>query len=218
MSSPDALGLGNDCYLLNDLIASGTVVRYGGPKDIQGARRVGLQLETGSVRDLLVAATDAVVASTHTWTFKNGGFSASDVGATVTVSGAAQANNNAAVTISSVTDANTIVTNGTQTNETFVPGGALRVLVARVSTLTGTWAIEVSNNYSPGGAAVNGQAPNGGSWTNVTSAFLPTITQPAGAVTNQYVQADLGARAFRVRFIPASGAGDIQAIHSGGSY
>jgi len=218
MSSPDALGLGKESVLINNETLSTTVVQYGGPKNIQGARRVGLQLITGSVRDILVRATDAVVASSHTWTFANGNFTSADVGATVTASGAAQSNNNASVVISSVTNRTTIVTNGTQTNETFVPGAPLRVKVARTSTLAGTWAIEVSNNYSPDGAAVNGQTPDGGIWTDITSAFLPTVTAPAGSPTSQYVQADLGAREFRVRFTPSSGTGDILAIHSGGSY
>ncbi len=217
MSSPDALGLGRDCYLIADDVVSDTVVRYGGPKEIQGARRVSLQLLAGSVRDILVTATDSVVASSHTWTFKNGMFTAADVGASLTVTGAAQANNNASVTIASQTG-NAIVTGGTQTNETFVPGAPLRVSVARVSTLTGTWLIEGSNDYSPGGAAVNGQAPEGGHWTDITARFSPTITNPAGSALRQLVSADLGVRAFRVLFTPASGTGDVYVIHSGGSY
>ena len=222
MSSPDALGLGKESVLISNETLSTTVVQYGGPKNIQGARRVGLQLVTGSVRDLLVRATDAVVASTHTWTFANGNFTSADVGATMTVSGAAQSNNNAAVTIASVTNRTTVVTGGTQTNETFVPGAPLRVKVARTSTLAGAWVIEISDNYSPDGAAVNGQSPDGGIWSDVTALFhVPAgtaIVDPAGSPTNQAVQADLAAREFRVRFVPASGTGDVLAIHSGGSY
>lgn len=70
-------------------------------------------------RQIAVTATDNVVAGTHTWVFANGAFSAGDVGGALTMSGATNPNNNATVSIVSVTNPTTIVTGGTQTNETF---------------------------------------------------------------------------------------------------
>lgn len=70
-----------------------------------------------SYRTIDVSNTDNVVASTHTWNFANGDFSFADVGTPITITGSAS--NNGTYTIVSVTSAQTIVTDGTQVNETF---------------------------------------------------------------------------------------------------
>lgn len=62
-------------------------------------------------------------------------------------------------------------------------------------TLTGTWAIEVSNN-------------NGTDWSAITAAFSPAFTNPAGSATSQYGQCvPIVAGALRVTFTPSAGAG-----------
>lgn len=83
-------------------------------------------------------------------------------------------------------------------------------------TVTGTWLIEVSNNYVP---ASNGSGSYGqmagdttAVWSDITAGFSPAISNPAGSATNQYVQALLAARAMRITFEPASGAGNIQVL------
>lgn len=80
------------------------------------------------------------------------------------------------------------------------------------ANLTGTWKIEVSNNYAatmlpnPGQTAQVGQAK----WTDITSQFSPTITNPAGSPLNQYVQAyPLVAGWIRITFTAASGSGKL---------
>jgi hypothetical protein len=83
-------------------------------------------------------------------------------------------------------------------------------------TLTGTWTVEVSNNATPPNSALSsisniyGQELGAGDWTDITTSFTPSITNPAGSATNQYVQADtLTARALRITFTRASGTGNV---------
>lgn len=70
-------------------------------------------------------------------------------------------------------------------------------------TLTGSWKVEVSNDYTPASTGTNyGQvAGNAGKWSDITSAFSPAIA----AVTDnssQFAQMDIRARAIRVTFTP----------------
>lgn len=119
-------------------------------------------------RTIVVTATDNVTASTHTWVFANGAFTADDVGGTLTVAGATNANNNASVTIASVTNATTIVTGGTQTNETFTTPTNLMVTSAGATITAGAWTIEGSNSYSQS----EPNAPDAaGTWFDITSSF-----------------------------------------------
>lgn len=145
---------------------------------------VSFQLITENVtEDITIDATDHVVSGTHTWTFANGGFSAEDVGGTITVTGATNAANNNTFTIASVTNATTIVTGGSQTTETFNNGTVAVVLTKPVGA--GTWKVEVSNDYSP----ETGLSPsNAGHWTDVTSEFSPSI-DAVTAPSNQFAQA-----------------------------
>ena len=88
------------------------------------------------------------------------------------------------------------------------------------STVTGTWKIEASNNYS------STKVPNLNQnatrfppiWTDVTAGFKTlggsAITNPSGSAMSQYVQAyPLVAGAVRVTFTPASGAGTITVLY-----
>lgn len=87
-------------------------------------------------------------------------------------------------------------------------------------TLTGTWAVQVSNNFVPvtNGSGSYGQMASDGTsgpaaiWTDITSAFSPAITNPAGAPTDQYVQADLTCRSVRVVWTRSAGAGTTQVL------
>lgn len=89
-------------------------------------------------------------------------------------------------------------------------------------TLDGAWKIEVSNDYSGAGGSAMGQAPNTGTWTDITSAFSPAIAAVAhgtAATQNQYIQCNpLGARAIRATFTGSAGTGAVQAIIAGGEY
>jgi hypothetical protein len=170
-----------------------------GMHDLDG---ISFQLKTAAgVRTIVVTAADNVVAGTHTWTFANGAFTADDVGGTLTVSGASQANNNATVTISSVTNATTIVTTGTQTNETFTTPTNLTVTVTGAA-MNGTWTIEASNDYASGEL---GQSDAAGAWTDITASFV-TISAVVGVQTKFTMSTIpiLSARYVRAKLTPTA--------------
>lgn len=166
---------------------------------------VGFQLKTlNSSRAITVTVADSVVASSHTWHFANGNFTANDVGAALTVSGAAQANNNATVTIASVTNATTIVTGGTQTNETFSNGTTL-ASVADIA-LAGAWTFQADNQFEV--ATDYNSIPNAGSWPDCTGLF--TTVAAITTTSDKYAQcANFAARAVRATFTPTSGTGAV---------
>lgn len=219
-------GNGNDGLLIADIASGSTTPVYLGPVDLRNQDIVGVQLETerqGRFIDVLFG-TDAVVASTHTWTFANGMFVPGDVTGSLRVANAANANNNATVTISSRTDQHTIVTTGTQTNETFAqqpnppnnPSIQLSVFVidAGVNQLTGTWTIEGSNNYIPpmgAGATSYGEPQFAGRWQDVTALF-GTIAAVAASPNQQYFERATALRSIRFKFVPSAGGGRIRAI------
>lgn len=147
-----------------------------GMQDLDG---ISFELKTAAgVRTIVVTAADNVTAASHTWVFANGGFTADDVGGTMTVTGATQANNNATVTISSVTNATTIVTTGTQTNETFTTPTNLTVTVTGFP-MNGTWTLEASNSFASGEP---GQSDAAGTWSDCTAQFI-AVTGVVGAQT-----------------------------------
>jgi len=80
-------------------------------------------------RPIVIVATDNVTAASHTWVFTNGAFTPADVGKVLIVNGATNAANNGSFIITAVTNSTTIVTSGTQTNETFATPGNLLVSV-----------------------------------------------------------------------------------------
>jgi hypothetical protein len=86
------------------------------------------------------------------------------------------------------------------------------------NNVTGTWKIEVSNNYVspkvPSLGQVQGRFP--AKWTDITSQFSPAIANPSGAPLSQYVQAyPLVARWLRVTFTRSGSSGLITATYSG---
>lgn len=156
-----------------------------------------------STRTVVVTNTDNVVASTHTWVFANGAFVAGDVGGTITVAGATNSNNNATVTIASVTNSTTIVTGGTQTNETF-NNGTTTLVVTKPLVQVGASGITaaVSNDYSEDTG--NNALPNAGHFGDASSLFTPAF----GAITTsgtKYAQAQIVGRAIQFTVTPTSG-------------
>jgi hypothetical protein len=159
-------------------------------------------------RTIVVTATDNVTAASHTWVFANGAFTADDVGGTLTVSGATNANNNATVTIASVTNATTIVTGGTQTNETFTTPTNLTVTSTGLTITGGTWTIEASNSYSQGEL----NAPDAaGTWSDITASFtaITAVTTNQTKFTMSSI-ARLSARSVRAK-LTLSAAGRTRA-------
>lgn len=82
------------------------------------------------------------------------------------------------------------------------------------ATVSGSWKIEVSNDYVIGGSGGYGQAQNAGTWSDITTAFFPAIAAVVSGVSgeNQYVQAEICTRAIRYTFTPTSGTGTAKAI------
>lgn len=163
-------------------------------------------------RTITVDPADHVVASSHTWTFANGAFTAADVGATLTVAGATNSNNNATVTIASVTNATTIVTGGTQTNETFSNGTTTAVLNGGVVMSYTYSAIAVSNNYVSAKLPGLNQLPYAGDWADVTakfantgSPFFPALAAVTTLSTNWYQMNPFTGRVVRWTITPSAG-------------
>ncbi len=176
--------------------------------DMREFDSVGAQLIAEfAITTVEAANTDAVVASSKTWTISGLTFTGL-TGATIRVSGAANAGNNGDFVISSVSSAHVAVTSTASglVTETFT--NAVEVSLVRTdSPPAGTWKIEVSNNFVPNtNGSVYGQPPTAGTWTDITSAFSPTISSVTTA-GSQYVQADLTARDIRWTFTPTSGRG-----------
>ncbi len=176
--------------------------------DMREFDSVGAQLIAEfAITSVEAANTDAVVAASKTWTISGLTFTGL-TGATIRVSGATNAGNNGDFVISSVTSAHVAVTTTASglVNETFT--NAVEVSLVRTdSPPAGTWKIEVSNDFVPNASSnVYGQKSQAGTWTDITSAFSPTISAVATA-GSQYVQADLTARDIRWTFTPTSGRG-----------
>ncbi len=164
----------------------------------------GFQMITEAVpaRTVIVTGTDHVVASTHTWTFANAAFTSADVGGTITVAGATNAANNNTFTISTVTNATTIVTTGSQTNETF--SGVVTLSVTSAAG-AGAWKLYASNNHYGASTGNNTRAVTG-SFVDVTSLFNATPTAVTTA-SDQYRQVNqFAGRNLKIEFTPTSGA------------
>lgn len=214
MKSVTVGDLGRQCRLIDAVLVDASSPDVEATFTNEHPDGIGLQLVSGGSRFIDVLALDSVVASSHTWTFKGGHFTANDVGGTLTVAGAAQANNNAIVTIASVTSANIIVTGGTQTNETFVPSANLTAEVIQASP-AGEWEFSISNTFCKG---TGSEHPCDGSpWTPISDQFSPAIEDVSEQYVpdtansaNQYVQAyPLVARAGKIKFHRTGGAGPV---------
>lgn len=185
---------------------------YFTPIQIRAQDSISVQLIADLVgRYIQVEDTDHVVASTKTWTFAEGGFIAGDVGDTFTVTGSAS--NDGTYTIASRTNARVVVTTEAPGgDETFDPEVEVFLENTDFDPLTGTWAVQVSNNYVPAasggvyGQPQNGTVQNRVVWTDITTQFSPSISSVTAPQT-QYVQADLSARAIRFAFAPSGTSG-----------
>jgi hypothetical protein len=85
------------------------------------------------------------------------------------------------------------------------------------SNITGSWKIEVSNNYTTNSvpSLYSNDQVGKDKWTDITSAFTPAITNPAGSPLSQYIQAyPLVALAFRVTFTQSASSGLITVLYS----
>lgn len=200
-------GQGNEGHMLDQVEINGTTTHIEALTFPEETDNVSFQLVTEALsRSITVALTDSVVAVSHTWTFANGAFTASDVGAALTVSGATNANNNATVTIASVTNATTVVTNGTQTNETFSNGTTLASVVD--VALAGTWKVKASNSENRIGD-YNGQ-PRTGTFVDISTLF--STIAAVSAASDQYTQmANCAAKCLEVSFTRSSGFGKVSA-------
>jgi len=99
-------------------------------------------------------------------------------------------------------------------------GACLQLINDTGSTVTGTWKIEASNNWSsltvPNLNQNATRFPT--KWTDITAGFKTlggsAITNPSGSALSQMVQCyPLVAGAIRVTFTPASGAGTITVLY-----
>ncbi len=153
-------------------------------------------------RSLTITNTDHVVASTKTWTFATGGFTSLDVGATFAVAGATHSGLNTSFVVASVTNATTIVSVASPSNDETFNAAAVTVSVTD-APLTGAWTVLISNDYS----VQYIQPANAGHWADITSQLTPAIAAVTVA-SDQFVQlAPIAARTAKVVFTPATKRG-----------
>lgn len=209
MFTKHVIGDGNEG--LYALPFSDTAPRTAGPFLIGDMDAVGLQLIVDyQVDQVTVADTDNVVASTKTFTFSNYDFTGL-VGATITITGATNAGNNASFVISSVTSAHVVVctTASGLVNETFDPT-KVTVTVAHTesaATPAGDFTVLASNDYvAPGAGGVT--PSNTGHFSDVTALFAkPTTIAPVTDAGSQFVQSPCSARHLKVVWTPSGGKG-----------
>jgi hypothetical protein len=150
-------------------------------------------------------AADSVVASTGTWHFVNGGFTAGDAGATMTIANASNSGNNGAKTILTVVDGTHVTTATTSlVNETFGP-----TVTATVADLPvqGTLTVGASNDYVRTNFAALNQNPSAGHWGDISSGFTgPTIPAITTAVVIPLQAYPFVFRDAKVTITPTSGA------------
>ena len=173
-----------------------------------------------ATRTITHDADDSVVALTGTWRFDNGAFTAQDVGATFTVSGAANPGNNGTFTILTVVDGTHVTTATTGlVDETF--GAGVTVTLSGGVALQGAWTCDVSLDYVDAHLPGLNQLANAGHWApvstkfaNTGSPFFPAIAAVTTA-SNQYLQMyPFVGRAVRWTFTPSTGQGNITILYA----
>jgi hypothetical protein len=203
-------GQGKDAFILDHVAFDNTTPIVSPGDDMRRYDSVGIQLVSDfTTQSFTASGSDHVVDSTKTWTLSEFTFTGL-AGATITIEGSAASDGT--FTIQSVTSAHVIVTTvGPGADETF--SSAVTVTVTQIQDPpAGDWKIEVSNDFVPvtNGTAY-GQPSNDGTWTDITSAFSPSIAAVTTAGT-QYAQADLTARTLRYTFTPSGGQGTVSVI------
>jgi len=176
----------------------------------------GLQLVTEDLREEITVETgDEVDAATDTFTFDGFDFTGLE-GAFVVISGAAEAGNNGSWEVTTGADGSFESAGATGlVDEEFDPDTVTVYILRSDDPATGTWKIEVSNNYVnpklPGLSQFGGRDTK---WSDITSQFTPAIASVTAA-SSQYVQAyPLVARQLRVTFTPTAGLGYITVTYS----
>jgi hypothetical protein len=215
-------GEGKDCYFLGGQepiaanLLSGAATLAGGAIPMKMMSSSGLQLVVDPyVRTIVHNAADSVVASSGTWHFVNGNFTADDVGGSFTVTGASNSGNNGTFVILTRVSATNVTTATTGlVNETFGPGVAVSL---SDDTLAGSWKIEISNDVSLASGGGNfGQTPTAGHWTDITALYaspaIAAVIAAPSATRSQFAQGQLTVRALRVSFTSTSGRGYPLAI------
>jgi hypothetical protein len=178
---------------------------------IRGIDNLGFQCKWTAPAARVVAhhAGDAVVASTKTWTFANGAFTAADVGGTFTMGGTSGTTNDGAFVIASVTNATTVVSVGSPGgNETF--GSGVTMSMQQLSP-TGVITVETSADGELGRTNL----PDG----RLGSAAITPVTngsQPAGSASKMKLRCNQVDDPWaRLVYTPTTGGGVLQAAFSG---
>jgi len=176
----------------------------------------GIQLVSGGARTVTVLDGDNVDESSRTWRFASGNFSENDVGASFTVAGSSEGNDDI-YTVESVTNAFTVVSvESPAADEDFDPD-AVTVELVQASPF-GSWEFRISNSYVQSSST---QTPNDGSpWTPMNDQFVPAIVavseqyiKDTANSANQFCQAyPLEVAAVQLRFTPTAGAGPVSAL------
>jgi hypothetical protein len=206
-------GVGEDCYFLkttdalvgDDSEEATSIVGAMKENDVAGLQLVVDDL----LEDVVVEATDDVVALTGVWTFDN--FDFTDLaGGFITVSGATESGNNGTFEIISGTDGTVTTDNTGLANETFDPDEV--TVTVTYPQLEGSWTIEMSNDWTPNAivGSYDQNANNEGHWTTINGRFSPTIVAVSSATAtsyDQYVMGTICARALRFTFVSTAGFG-----------
>src|SRR5678810_996645 len=217
-------GKGEDCLFLEPTPTSGTTPVVGHPLNMmQDYDIVGLQLIVDPITENVdVQDGDNVDAAGTEFTFAAFDFTGLE-GSTVRVVGAQNAGNNGDFIITTGADGSFVAAAAVGlVDEDFSPDTVTVTLISP-DTMDGEWLIEISNDTTPAGMAGSYDQDSGvdGHWTDITSAFSPTI-QPVvhgdAATLSQYVQATICVRSMRITFTPTTGSGSPTALGLARSY
>jgi len=218
------------CKVTTDGITTGPILAngftggddtvYSAPVDVRNYDGFSLQL----IADYFTAPIEltgpgSVDAATSTFTLPGNDFTGLE-GSTITVSGAANDENNGSFLVDSVLDDTlTIAGHHTFVDETFGPDVALSLSMTQAPP-TGTWKIEGSNDFatqtsqSPAQGGAYGSPGNLGHWSDITALFnKPAAVASVSDATSQIVQPDghCSVRHIRVSFTPSGGMGSPSA-------
>ena len=154
------------------------------------------------------ASDSSVTASTMTFVLPGYDFTG-QTGATIHIAGAANAGNDGAFVITSVTDAHTVVASAATglVDETFDPA-TVTITVERTDVpLLGTWEIDVSNIFSIN--LGNDREVADPKWSDITPGFSPAIVAVTAASNQPAQAAPFAFRAHRVVFHATGGVGYV---------
>jgi hypothetical protein len=177
--------------------------------DMRDKDCVSLQLITEDAIDTIPVETgDEADGTTETLEFAGFDFTGLE-DAIIRISGAENAENNGDHIITTGADGSAEVAGSDLVDEEFDPETVTAILIHAEDPATGTWLIEASNNYAPGGIAPYGQVSTSGDWSDVTAKF--DIDTSITAASNQMGQANLRCRVLRATFTPTDGEGTVRA-------